>query len=81
VLVLLPLDVRLLAPVSVLRVAVPWLHGPVHDWLVIPGWLHEQMHAEGVEHRHHPDDTTPPPPSRLGDGAVPSATSNQGGPA
>jgi hypothetical protein len=56
VLVLLPLDVRLLAPMSVLRVAVPWLHGPVHDWLVIPGWLHEQMHAEGVR--------APAPPGR-----------------
>lgn len=41
---------------GVLRVEVPWLRGPVHSWLAVPEWVHEQMHAEGVEHRHHPED-------------------------
>lgn len=33
-------------------VRVPWLRGPVHDWLVIPGWLHQRLHDEGYEHEH-----------------------------
>lgn len=36
-------------------VRVPWLSGPVHDWLVLPGWLHQQMHDEGYAHEHRPE--------------------------
>jgi hypothetical protein len=36
------------------EVRTPWLHGPVHDWFVVPDWLHQRMHDEGVEHEHRP---------------------------
>jgi hypothetical protein len=39
--------------IEVLR--VPWLHGPVHDWLIVPGWLHQRLHDEDVEHEHRPE--------------------------
>lgn len=34
------------------EIAVPWLHGPVHVWLLVPGWLHEKLHAEDHPHTH-----------------------------
>jgi hypothetical protein len=40
-------------PVHVIR--LPGLHGPVHDWFVIPDWAHAEAHAEGIEHEHRPE--------------------------
>jgi hypothetical protein len=47
-------------PDGVQVVRVPWLHGPVHDWLVIAGWMHEQLHEQGVEHEHRPSEPRAP---------------------
>jgi hypothetical protein len=44
-------------PDGIEELRVPWLHGPVHDWLIIPGWLHQQMHELGAEHEHRPPET------------------------
>lgn len=44
-----------IAPVHEIR--IPGVHGPIHDWFVIPDWAHERVHAEGVEHEHRPATT------------------------
>lgn len=35
------------------------LDGPVHDWFLVPAWLHEQMHRAGIEHHHRSPGASP----------------------
>jgi hypothetical protein len=35
-------------------IRLPWLRGPVSDWLTISGQLHQRLHDEGMEHEHRP---------------------------
>jgi hypothetical protein len=43
-----------LSPLHEIR--VDWLHGPIHDWVLVPDWLHARMHAEDYPHEHRPRD-------------------------
>jgi hypothetical protein len=39
-------------PAPVVRIRVPGLRGPVHDWFLIPQWLDHALHSYEVDHIH-----------------------------
>jgi hypothetical protein len=46
------LPVTVAAPTEAVIIRTPHLHGPVHDWFIIPRWMDAELHRSGVAHEH-----------------------------